>query len=220
VARGLLSAERYSLILAGSIGTILLTPFMVAAGPRLAALAERFTPLGGTAGLLDADDPPHELSRHSIVCGYGRLGAELAHALRRRGLPCVVVDADPTAVRRARADGLNAVYGDAGNPEVLRRVGIERARVLAVAVSDPLGAETAVLFGRRQNARLRVIARAVNWEQLHRLRELGADEVIQPEFEAGLESIRYVLQAHGIDQLQVSAIVQRRRETYYEVEPK
>jgi hypothetical protein len=53
---------------------------------------------------------------------------------------------------------------------------------------------------------------------MHRLRELGATEVIQPEFEAGLELIRHVMHVHGLDQRQVGAIVQRRREMYYTVE--
>ena len=55
-------------------------------------------------------------------------------------------------------------------------------------------------------------------EQMQRLRDLGANEVVQPEFEAGLELIRHVMHVHGLDQRQVGAIVQRRREMYYTVD--
>ena len=143
--RGLLTDAHYAVILAGTLGTILLTPFTVSAGPRLAGLAERAGLARGPATRIDEEDTP--LQRHTIVCGYGRLGAELVRALARRGVPCAVVDDDPTAVRRARAAGASAIYGDAGNPDVLRKMGIERARTLAVAISDPLAAEAVVAFG-------------------------------------------------------------------------
>jgi CPA2 family monovalent cation:H+ antiporter-2 len=110
---------------------------------------------------------------------------------------------------------VDAVFGDAGSPEVLQRLGIGRARVLAVAISDPLATEAAVRYATNAYPRLDVIARARSREQLRKLRELGATEVVQPEFEAGLELIRHVLHVHGLDQRQVSAIVQGRRTAYY-----
>ncbi|HQX62895.1 MAG TPA: hypothetical protein PK593_05490, partial [Thermomicrobiales bacterium] len=62
------------------------------------------------------------------------------------------------------------------------------------------------------------VARARSREQMRRLRDLGADEIVQPEFEAGLELVRHVLHAHGLEQRQVAAIIQRRRSAYYEPE--
>lgn len=212
---GLLSDERYDLVLIGTLGTILVTPFAVGAGPKLARLTERVT-MARESDDLTYHDGAESLQRHTIVCGYGRLGAELVGALHRRGIPCAVVDDNPSAARRARSVGVTAIYGDAGNPDVLRRVGLERARALAVAISDPVSAETLVAHARRDHPRLRIIARATSWEQLHRLRDLGADEVVQPEFEAALEVIRYVMHAHGVEDRVAGAIVQGRRQTYYE----
>lgn len=215
LANGLLTDERYSLVLIGTLGTILLTAFAVGAGPKLALAVERYADARGGDDLTYSDGID-ALQRHTVVCGYGRLGAELVDALLRRGISCAVIDDDPNAARRARAAGAIAIYGDAGNPDVLRRVGLERARALAVAISDPVAAEAVVAFARRAYPRLRIIARATNWEQLHRLRDLGADEVVQPEFEAALEVIRYVMHAHGVEDRQAGAIVQGRRQAYYE----
>jgi CPA2 family monovalent cation:H+ antiporter-2 len=212
---GLLTEDRYDLILIGTIGTILITPFAVSAGPRLARAVERMAMVRAPDDLTYADGI-EALQRHTIVCGYGRLGAELAGALHRRGIACAVVDDDPNAARRARGTGVTAIYGDAGNPDVLRRVGLERARALAVAISDPVAAEALVAHARRAVPRLRIVARATSWEQLHRLRDLGADEVVQPEFEAAMEVIRYVMHAHGVEDRVAGAIVQGRRQTYYE----
>jgi monovalent cation:H+ antiporter-2, CPA2 family len=211
---GMIETGDYNLILAAAAGTMMLTPLVVASAPHgfraAGRLGSRWAPSPSvfTEGV-------EQHARHTIVCGYGRLGAELVGALNRRGFYCVVVDSNAAAVRQAVADGIPAMYGDAGNPEVLRHLGIERARALAVAISDPISTETAVVLGRQMNPRLDIIARARSHEQTRHLRELGATEVIQPEFEASLEMIRHVLHTYGLDHRQVSAIVQRRREAYY-----
>lgn len=210
----LIDRDGYNLVLAVSVGTLLISPLLDAAAPAILRYGRRVN-----SRLFEEVDTSllegTVASRHTIVCGYGRLGIELVDALKRRGFSCVVVDNDPVSVREAVIRGIPAIYGDAGNPEILRRLGIDRARVLAVAISDPLAAEAAVQIGRRSNHRLDIVARARSHEQLQRLRELGANEVIQPEFEAGLELIRHVMHVHGLDQRQVGAIVQRRREMYY-----
>jgi monovalent cation:H+ antiporter-2, CPA2 family len=215
--RELIDRGGYNLILAVSVGTLLISPMLDAFAPRALRYARRFN----ERWFVEVDNavleggPP---ARHTIVCGYGRLGMVLVDSLKRRGFACVVVDNDPALVREAISHGVRAIYGDAGNAEILRKLGIDRARILAVAISDPIAAEAAVESGRRANHRLDIIARARSREQMQRLRELGANEVVQPEFEAGLELIRHVMHVHGLDQRQVGAIVQRRREMYYTVE--
>ncbi len=215
--REIIDRSGYNLILAVSVGTLLISPMLDAAAPAALRHSRRFNERWfqePDTALLEGGPP----ARHTIVCGYGRLGMVLVDALKRRGFACVVVDNDPASVREAISHGVPAIYGDAGNAEILRRLGIDRARVLAVAISDPFAAEAAVESGRRANQRLDIIARARSQEQMQRLRELGATEVIQPEFEAGLELIRHVMHVHGLDQRQVGAIVQRRREMYYTVD--
>jgi len=215
--RELIDQGGYNLVLAVSVGTLLISPMIDTAVPGALRVARRFNSRvfeEVNTELLEGGPT----SRHTIVCGYGRLGIVLADSLKRRGFACVVVDNDPASVREALGHGIPAIYGDAGNSEILHRLGIERARVLAVAISDPFAAEAAVRSGRHANHRLDIIARARSREQMQRLRDLGANEVIQPEFEAGLELIRHVLHVHGLDQRQVGAIVQRRREAYYTVD--
>jgi CPA2 family monovalent cation:H+ antiporter-2 len=215
--RDIIDRGGYNLVLAVSVGTLLISPMLVSAAPRALRYGQRFrkTLFTEVDNQLLEGGPP---ARHTIVCGYGRLGMVLVDALKRRGFACVVVDNDPASVREAISDGVQAIYGDAGNAEILHRLGIERARILVVAISDPFAAEAAVRSGRHANHRLDIIARARSREQMQRLRDLGANEVVQPEFEAGLELIRHVMHVHGLDQRQVGAIVQRRREMYYTVD--
>jgi len=213
----IISNEQYRLILALSLGTLILAPLLVNATPHLLSVlpnrggadtpAELFEPILDTS-----------LRRHTIICGYGRLGTQLAESLHRRGFQFLVVDNDLPTVRLAQAKGFTAIFGDAGNPDLMEKLGVAHSRALAVAISDPLAAEVAVAVARKLSSRVDIIARARSQEQMRRLRELGANEVIQPEFEAGLELVRHVLHLHGLDQRQIAAITQRRRSIYYERE--
>jgi len=215
LGRDIIADDQYRLILALSLGTLILAPLVVNGTPLvLATLPSRGTADDGEElfePILDT-----AMRRHTIVCGYGRLGSQLADSLQRRGFQFIVVDNDLPTVRAAQEKGVTAIFGDAGNPDLMEKLGVAHARTLAVAISDPLAAEVAVAVARRLNPRLDIVARSRSQEQMQRLRELGADEIVQPEFEAGLELVRHVLHVHGLDQRQIAAIVQRRRSAYYE----
>ena len=217
LGHGIIASDQYRLILALSLGTLIVAPLMVNATPGILALLP-------TPGAAAAGQPMFEpivdvsMRRHTIICGYGRIGAQLADALQRRGFHFIVIDNDLPTVRSAQERGVTAIFGDAGNPNLMTKLGVEHARTLAVAISDPLAAEVAVAVARRLNPRVDIVARARSREQMRRLRDLGADEIVQPEFEAGLELVRHVLHAHGLEQRQVAAIIQRRRSAYYEPE--
>src|SRR3954470_24132700 len=71
-----------------------------------------------------------QLKDHFIVCGYGRIGRMVAQQLHRQKVPYVVVERQPERIQLAIDDGAAAVEADASREEVLRRVGIERARGL------------------------------------------------------------------------------------------
>jgi len=217
LGHGIIASDQYRLILALSLGTLIVAPLMVNATPGILTLLP-------TPGAAAAGQPMFEpivdvsMRRHTIICGYGRIGAQLADALQRRGFHFIVIDNDLPTVRSAQEKGVTAIFGDAGNPNLMTKLGVEHARTLAVAISDPLAAEVAVAVARRLNPRVDIVARARSREQMRRLRDLGADEIVQPEFEAGLELVRHVLHAHGLEQRQVAAIIQRRRSAYYEPE--
>ena len=73
---------------------------------------------------------------HFLLCGYGRVGREIALELRRDGAPFVVIDSSPDALRRAAQDGFAVVEGNAADDDVLERAGIRRARGLITALPD------------------------------------------------------------------------------------
>ena len=215
---GVIDREQYGLILAAALGSILLLPVLLAATPVLVAVAERLPGVAAQErGQAGPEPPPAEgrLARHVVVCGYGRVGEELGEALARRGFTFSVVEINPATVRRLRRRGIAAYYGDAGAEELLIRAGIERARTIAVATPDLVAARAAIRHARRLNPRVHVIARATGGGELEVLSEAGADEVVQPEFEAGLEFVRKVLHWHGVSTPETVALLGRRRTDFY-----
>lgn len=165
---GLLSDEVFSLVLASALLSIVLTPSLLATGPLLLRVANRWAPLrrllqpspttAATAELVG-------LSDHVVICGFGRVGSNLGEVLIRHGLPVLVIDLDQGILQTLRGRGVTCLFGDASNPEVLRHALLPLAKLMVIALPDPVSCELAL-----EHARLQ-----------------------QPEFEASLEAIRFSL---------------------------
>jgi CPA2 family monovalent cation:H+ antiporter-2 len=235
---GTIDDNLYRLVLSSALVSLVLNPLLVNNASRIGRLAEwAIKPLrslrGAEAevGLVQGDDigidshsvqvairDPHptvELRRHVIVCGYGRVGQEIARALRRRGFPCVVIDYNQARVEIAREDGCMAMQGDATHPAVLERAAIKASRMVAVTLPDLPSALQIVQTARQLNPRVRVMARTHDSRSIAHLKAAGAHEVVQPEFEAGLEMVRQALRSYGVSSLETQSIVGGRRQEHY-----
>ncbi len=121
-----------------------------------------------------------DLTNHFIICGYGRIGSTIAEEFRRQGVPYVVIDRDPQRVHEIIAGGGVAVEADASREDVLKRVGLERARGLIAAVSTDAENVYTVLTARVLRPDLFIIARVSGDDAEPKLKRAGADRVISP----------------------------------------
>lgn len=121
-----------------------------------------------------------DLTNHFILCGYGRIGSTIADEFRRQQVPFVVVDRDPEKVHAIIAGGGLAVEADASREEVLRRVGLDRARGLIAAVSTDADNVYTVLTARVLRPDLFIIARVESDDAELKLKRAGANRVISP----------------------------------------
>ena len=121
-----------------------------------------------------------DLTGHFILCGFGRIGRIIATEFQHRRVPFVVIDRDPDLCHQAMELGLLAVSADASNEEVLRRVGIARARGLIAAVGTDAENVYTVLSARLLNPKLFIISRAESEESSTRMSRAGADRVLSP----------------------------------------
>jgi voltage-gated potassium channel len=117
---------------------------------------------------------------HFIICGYGRIGSIVAQQFRRQGIPYVVVERNAERVQTAIEDGALGVEADASREDVLKRVGIERARGLIAAVGTDAENVYAVLSARVLRPDLFIIGRAETEDATVKLKRAGADRVISP----------------------------------------
>lgn len=126
------------------------------------------------------------ISKHAIICGYGRIGQILAHSLSEEGYPFVVVDLDDARLALAESTGYLFVKGSATEEETLVRAGVERADVLATVLPQDTLNVFITLTARNLNRHLRIIARGEQPSTEKKLRQAGADEVVLPAAIGGL----------------------------------
>ncbi|TGG93680.1 MAG: potassium channel protein [Aphanocapsa feldmannii 277cV] len=122
---------------------------------------------------------------HVILCGYGRMGQEIAARIGEGDVPLVVVDSDPKRNALAADHGLFGICGDASLDEVLLKAGIERARSLVAVLGSNADNLYVVLSARAIAAHVRVIVRTDSQEAASKLRRAGADEVVSPYVAGG-----------------------------------
>lgn len=122
---------------------------------------------------------------HVVICGFGRVGEEVAGELRAHGHEVLVIDLDPERLAIARSRGLVALEGDATEEAVLREAQVEVARALIAAADSDTGNAFIVLTGRALNPRLLIIARSGSESAERRLKAAGADRVVSPTQIAG-----------------------------------
>jgi voltage-gated potassium channel len=120
------------------------------------------------------------ITDHFIICGYGRIGSTVAQQFQRQHVPYVVIERDPERLRAAIEDGSIAVEADASREDVLKRVGIERARGFIAAVGTDAENVYAVLSARVMRPDLFIIGRAETEDATLKLKRAGADRVISP----------------------------------------
>jgi len=195
---GLVGAETYQYLLATAILTMVATPFMMRAAP----LAGRFF-VRHLVRVPEQEDPAEEpaaarVENHVIISGYGMNGKNLARVLRSTHVPYVVVDLNDAMVREGREAGEPIFYGDANNPEILDRVGVGRARMLVLAISDPMATRRAVAVARRANPQLVILVRTRYVADVDDLIALGANAVIPEEFETSVEIFSRVLREYHV----------------------
>ncbi|TMG08789.1 MAG: hypothetical protein E6I02_02480 [Chloroflexi bacterium] len=125
------------------------------------------------------------LKDHYILCGFGRVGEEVAREFVSRDLPFVVVETNQEAIERAERHGYLLLIGDATNDEILKAAGVERATCLLAASDSDAGNAFIVLTARALNTGLFIVARAAYPENEQRMLRAGANRVFSPYTVAG-----------------------------------
>jgi monovalent cation:H+ antiporter-2, CPA2 family len=217
---GLLDAQLGQAFIAVAVGSMVLTPLLDRLTPRVSARLERWLPstyVRGRAVTATIRGKPPALDDHVIIVGYGVNGRNLARVLGRVGIQFVVLDMNPDAVRAERKRGRSIVYGDATRPEILHLAGIDRARVLVLAISDAGATRSAVDLARRMNRGLHIVVRSRYVQEMPALVAVGTDEVVPEEFETSIEIASRVLRRYLVPRDMIERLIREVRSDSYEM---
>ena len=191
VALQLLPEAGRDLVLAGAIISILLNPLLFAALDRWPAPQEKPLPQPGAAPAPPAPPEPAtrhpltptRLANHVVLVGHGRVGNVISEALAASKTPFLVIENEADSTRKLREQGIEAITGNAADPEVVKAANMAAARCLLVAIPDAFEGGQVVEQARKINPQLDIVARAHSEEEIVHLVRHGATTVIMGEHE-------------------------------------
>jgi CPA2 family monovalent cation:H+ antiporter-2 len=193
--RNLISPAVGSVILTSALITILLTPFLYAAGHPLYSWLNRIPAISRFLNRRKTPELENDEEEHPavIILGSGRIGRHVSDTLIKLGVPQIVVDYDTKALAHRRKRGAATVFGDASSDIVLAQTHPETAKLAVVTMPDVGATEAAVRALKRVAPGVRVLARVHNGEDIRLLKDAGADVVVHAEFEASMRLVRDTL---------------------------
>ncbi len=146
-----------------------------------------------------------QLSRHFIVCGYGRMGESVAKQLKQQGATVVVIDNNPDQTAKLEEEKCLYVLGDAAEEESLQRAGIMQARGLVAALPQDSANVFVVLTARGLREDLNISARAEQLSAQPKLLRAGANRVICPAVIGAMRVANIMLRPNVADFIEVTA---------------
>lgn len=187
---GSIDQNTYSLVLAISVLSMVLTPFASAMAPRIYKLKKR---LFKYEPLQTENVPHHGLNDHVVIAGGGRVGQHIAQVLTKLDLPFVIIELNYQRMIECKTAKYPVIYGDMSQETVLDASKIEAARLLLITTPSVITSQTIVKQAHRIKPELHIIARAEGVDQSRALYESGVYMAVLPEMEAGLEIARQAL---------------------------
>lgn len=180
----LLPAELGALLLAATFCSMLLTPLLLRAAPRIAAALHRKP--NQEAQIEEISALNAGFDGHVVICGYGRVGQSIGRFMRNAGQTYVALDNDPVRIQEAANAERDVHYGDSTRGDLLTAVGLLRARLLVIAVDQADVALRVLKEARRLNPTVPILVRTRDDSQSAELKAAGASEVVPELLESSL----------------------------------
>ncbi len=206
-AGGLLNQDLQSVLMAAVALGMAILPLLVLLGEKIeAAYSSRAPALDVTGGSEALEQGG------AIIIGGGRVGSLVAQFLQGQSIRYLLVDANPAIVKRRRAEGVITYYGEATNPDFLKKCGLEIAKTVIVTINDSKKAEDIVALVHRLKPDIHLVVRAHDESHARRLYSLGADVAIPETLEASLQLSEASLRSFNVPADAVSHLIDHTRD--------
>ncbi|NTW23541.1 MAG: potassium transporter KefB [Lentimicrobium sp.] len=226
IRNSVLTQEVYQNFLAISILTMGLTPFLAGYSERIAdwliraglphKVRKRLINFHNREKHLKVEES-HKLRDHLVIIGFGTSGHNVARTAKKANIPYVIIELDPDIFGKARAEGCPIVYGDAADEMILQHIHAQDARVIVIAISDPVATKKIISVLRLITETAHIIVRTRHISEIDEILKLGADEVIPEEFETSIQIFTRVLSRYLIPQDKIQSFVSHIRAYNYEL---
>ncbi len=206
--------EFYSLVLTVAILTMILTPFVSGQTARLYGWRRKGLQ---RQPLETCNTPPSGFSGHTVIAGGGRVGEQVAEALRKKEIPCLIIELDHYRFEALKEKGFAVIYGHAGQEPLLEAARLKHASLFVMTVPAPVVVHEAIKHARHLNPAIRVVARASCLDDIQALKTSGVVDVVMPELEVGLQLVRHVLAHLDTGPEEIEAYTTATRSAVYDV---
>ncbi|MFT2091542.1 cation:proton antiporter [Paraglaciecola sp. 2405UD69-4] len=214
VDHNILSSEQGSLLLTIGVMSMAITPWLVDKSPSLAKkLSPEPLPDHKSVEQLSAGD--QVLTDHVLIFGFGRVGQSVSRLLKIEAIPYLVVDADPTRVQESQSAGEPVYFGDVKQKDILRAVGIQRAKLILITFDQHEKAMAVIQLISSLYPDLPVVVRTRKDYRMGELLNAGATQVVPEILEGSLMLVTQVLQMSGVPMSRILKRVRKERKGHY-----
>ena len=214
--RDLLDPALIQPLLAATVLSMVISPFIIRHNRRITrTLLGESGPLRTEASASDQATLAVAERDHVVICGFGRVGQNIARVLERAGFEYIALDVDPYRIRMGRQAGDPLIYGDAGEGKVLENVGVAHASVVVVTFANPEVALRILRSVRALRGDVPILVRTQDDTKLEELQKAGATEVVPETFEASLMLLSHLLLLLKLPMSRVIRTVNDIRSTRY-----
>ncbi len=188
----------YQLFIGISILTLMATPFVIEGSNRYGDFfLKRFSFGHFKFRKRLKGEREEKWKDHTIIVGFGMCGKNVAYSLKLLKIKYLILELNPFTVRKYKNQE-PIYFGDATHPEILRKFGIERAKVLVIAIGDALSNRKIIQIARQLNPKLYILTRSQFVKDIEALLTLGADEVVSEELEASIQLFTKILEYYKV----------------------
>lgn len=198
---GILDNANYNYVLSITLLTIIISPFFIKYVKHIVR-KYKFMSKEEKNELVFSDNI--KLERHIVLCGFGRIGKQIVKHLILNNIPFVLIDDNKKEIDLVRSRGLNAIYGDATQIEILNYANVSRARLVVLAIPDRFSEELIISHVQRLNPQAVIYGRVHDNNDKKYLYAIGVRYVLFPEFEGAMAFSKRILKMFGVPDERIS----------------
>jgi CPA2 family monovalent cation:H+ antiporter-2 len=214
VDHNILSTEQGSLLLGIGIMSMAITPWLVDKSPDFASYISN-EPDPQVDSALTLNNKKNTIEDHVLIFGFGRVGQSVSRLLKTEAIPYMVVDADPIRVQESQSAGEPVYFGDVKQKDILRAVGIERAKLVLLTFDQHDKAMSVIELVSSMYPELPIVVRTRKDYRMEELYQAGASQVVPEILEGSLMLVSQVLHLSGVPMSRILKRVRKERKGHY-----